>query len=79
MADLLENGVWTTAIYIQYFKRGRFFGGARPLMTTFFCPKWRLLVRPGMTGLAQIRGAMTSSGVRNLDMICFIFGVRLFG
>lgn len=30
--------------------------GPRPLIVDFFCPPWRNHVRPGMTGLAQIRG-----------------------
>jgi lipopolysaccharide/colanic/teichoic acid biosynthesis glycosyltransferase len=30
--------------------------GPRPLMSTFYHPQWRGLVRPGMTGLAQVRG-----------------------
>lgn len=30
--------------------------GPRPLMTAFFVPSWRQAVRPGLTGLAQIKG-----------------------
>lgn len=30
--------------------------GPRPLMASFFCPSWRGAMRPGLTGLAQIKG-----------------------
>lgn len=30
--------------------------GPRPLMTEFYCPSWRKAMRPGLTGLAQIKG-----------------------
>lgn len=30
--------------------------GPRPLLPEFFCPSWRIQMRPGMTGLAQVKG-----------------------